>query len=339
MSLELHTPLLGEAPNAGEPFVISLPLTVHEPMLFAPDLQFVLEEAASGAIAWIGRLGDEVRIPWLPRGTWFVRWLTPALALAAGRYRAHAVAIGAHGERAESATEFELGGGVDGGTLSGAWQVEAAEDSPALEGLSWRRHGDDDFARRFDAAPEKIVGQLLVDASELQGRVLEIGCGDGVLALGLALRCRPLALVGVDFGEDWQQLPSILAAEHVPADAMPDSLSFQRVDQGPLPFADGSFDAVVCWGPLGALDDAGADTLRDAHRLLADGGILCLHTRAEHAPISALERTLRALGFEPSRVAMRCRSSIEYSAQTRDRSIPDLAIGEVFTSWRKRGNP
>lgn len=337
MSLELHAPLLADSPSAGEPFVVSLPLVVHAPLIFEPNLQFVLEEAASGAVAWIGQMGDEVRIPWLPRGTWFVRWMTPSLALAAGRYRARAIAVGAHAERAESAIEFELGGGVECGALSGAWQVESAGDGAALDQLSWRRGAGDAFSRRFDHAAEKLSGELLLDAPQLRGRIVELGCGDGVLALGLALRCQPLALVAVDREPGWEGLDAELVRQHIPVDAVPECLSFHRADLGPLPFADGSFDLVLCWDGLAALDQGGEDTLREACRLLAEGGVLCLRCEAATVPVTALERSLRALGFEPWRVRMRCHSQIEYSAETRDRPIPDLAIGEVLTSWRKRG--
>jgi SAM-dependent methyltransferase len=335
MNLELHAPLLSDAPSAGETFVASLPLTVHAPLLFGPDVQFVLEEAASGAVAWIGRLGEEVGIGWLPRGTYFVRWMTPSLALAAGRYRARAIAIGAHGERAESALEFDLTGGVEGGPLSGAWQVEAAEGSPGLDGLSWRQHDGDTFAQRFDGAPQRIA-ELLNGADALQGRVLEIGCGDGVLALGLALRGRPAKLVAVDHDEAWSTLPATLAAQHIPADAVPDALAFQRVDAAALPFADASFDLVVCWDRLEALDGGGADMLGEAYRALADDGLLCLRTCAESMPVTALEARLRALRFEPLRVRLRCHGVIDYSADNRALAIPDLAIGEIATCWRKR---
>ncbi|HRQ63538.1 MAG TPA: class I SAM-dependent methyltransferase [Xanthomonadaceae bacterium] len=336
MSLELHAPLLSETPAAGEPFVVSLPLTVHAPMVFAPDLQLVLEEAATGAVAWIGRLGEEVRIGWLPRGTYFVRWMTPVLALAAGSYRVRATAIGAHGERAQTALEFALGGGLEGGPLSGAWQVEAAEDSPSLEGLSWRRRGDDAFAQRFDAAPERIAGQLLEGAEQLRRRVLEIGCGDGSLALGLALRCRPQHLIAVDREDAWRDLPARMEAEHIPVDALPATLAFECIDGSGLPFADRSLDVAICWDRLEALEAGGSETLREIRRVLVPDGLVCLRTDTGTVGVTALEGALRALGFEPWRVGVRCRDVVEYTAASRDLPIPDLAIGELCTSWRKR---
>jgi SAM-dependent methyltransferase len=335
MSLELHTPLLGEA-VAGEPFVASIPLTVHAPLLLAPDLQLVLEESASGAVAWIGRLGEEVQPQWLPRGTYFVRWLSPALALAAGRYRLRAVAIGAHAERAEASVEFELTGSLEGGPLSGAWQLESAEDSPPLEGLSWRHGSADAFAERFDRAPEQIITRLLRDAPQLGGRVLELGCGDGDLALGLALRCRPVSYLALDREAGRDRLEALLPAQHIPLDAIPATLRFERLAGGSLPLADGGIDLALCWARLGDLESGGDDMLRELRRVLAADGLLCLQTRAAEIAPSVLEQRLRQLDFEPVRACVRCESMVDYDDDSRERPLADLALTELRSLWRKR---
>jgi SAM-dependent methyltransferase len=334
MRLSLHPPLIADAAIAGEPFVVSLPLAVEAPLAFAPDLQLVLEEAASDAVAWIGRLGEEVRLPWLPRGTWFVRWLTPSLALAAGRYRIRAVAVDAGGARSETAAEFDVGGGIEAGALSGAWQLEAAGDAPPLESLAWRHPGEG-FSMRFDTLAERILGELLADASELRGRVLEIGCGDGVLALSLALRCAPQRLLALDAGRGYEALPALLAAQGLPPDCVPESLEFAPLAGTALPAPDAAFDLVLCLDGLPALAAGGDALLAEAVRVLAPGGLLCLHTRAATAPIGPLERHLRGLGLTPVRAALQCRNVVTYGPGQQDIPIPDLALGEICTVWRK----
>jgi SAM-dependent methyltransferase len=334
MRLSLHPPLIADAAVAGEPFVVSLPLVVEAPLVFALDLQLVLEEAASGAVAWIGRLGEELRLPWLPRGTWFVRWLTPALALAAGRYRIRAVAVAAGGARSETAAEFDVGGGIEAGALSGAWQLEGASDSPPLETLAWRRPGHP-FSARFDALAERVLDELLPDAPELRGRVLELGCGDGVLALSLALRCAPRRLLALDAGRGYEALPALLAAQGLPPDCVPEPLEFAPLAGTALPAPDAAFDLVLCLDGLPALATGGEALLAEAVRVLAPGGLLCLQTRAATAPIGPLERCLRGLGLRPERAALACRSVVGFGPGQQHLPIPDLALGEICTVWRR----
>lgn len=75
----------------------------------------------------------------------------------------------------------------------------------------------------------RVLGRCLAELIPTGARVLDVGCGDGLLTSFLA-RSRPdLQLVGVD----------VLVREgaHVPVD---------RFDGRTLPYPDGSFDAVLC---------------------------------------------------------------------------------------------
>jgi SAM-dependent methyltransferase len=95
--------------------------------------------------------------------------------------------------------------------------------------------------------------------------VLDIGCGEGALRAALPARRRP-GLVGLDASR------TMLAAHPPPV---------VQADAGALPFAPGSFAAAVAVNLLDHLA-APAVALREAHRVLADGGLLVVATASRH---------------------------------------------------------
>lgn len=99
--------------------------------------------------------------------------------------------------------------------------------------------------------------------------VLEIGCGSGGPALFLA-RTTGARIVGVDINEHGVAQANRLAEEQ----QLAESARFEQIDAGePLPFADESFDAVVCIDAINHLPDRLA-ALREWRRLLKPGGRL-----------------------------------------------------------------
>jgi hypothetical protein len=54
--------------------------------------------------------------------------------------------------------------------------------------------------------------------------------------------------------------------------------------------------------------------------------------------VADFERELRALGFEPWRVALRSSDLIEYTDELQDYSMLDLATAELYLScWNRKG--
>lgn len=104
-----------------------------------------------------------------------------------------------------------------------------------------------------------------------KGRVLDVGCGPGHLALQLVAISSKVEVVGVDLS---QQMLAI-AEEHRVVSSHADQVRFQLADAKALPFEDGSFDAVCCKSTLHHIPDP-SRLLSEIWRLRADGGALLI---------------------------------------------------------------
>jgi ubiquinone/menaquinone biosynthesis C-methylase UbiE len=92
-------------------------------------------------------------------------------------------------------------------------------------------------------------------------RILDVGCGTGLLAARIPRELGGAAVVGCDFSRGMLRR----AATHAPA------LAWVQGDAQRLPFRGGSFDAVVSTESFHWFPDPAA-TLAEFHRALAPGG-------------------------------------------------------------------
>jgi ubiquinone/menaquinone biosynthesis C-methylase UbiE len=121
-------------------------------------------------------------------------------------------------------------------------------------------------------------------------RILDLGCGTGIVARVLRERLGGAAsIVGVD-----ARLPMVEKAR-----AMEPELDWRVGDAGALPFADGSFDLVLCQEMLFASDRMAA--LGEVRRVLSPGGrfIVSVWQRRSEPTFdsTALARALTDAGF------------------------------------------
>jgi len=123
--------------------------------------------------------------------------------------------------------------------------------------------GDSVYNAHYD---RPAVLALLGDVAGL--RILDAGCGPGLYAEELL--ARGADVVAVDASPPMVEL----AARRLGSRA-----ASHRVDlNGPLPFADGEFDVVLCALVIHHVDDR-TTTLRELHRVLRPGGGLVLSTQ------------------------------------------------------------
>jgi ubiquinone/menaquinone biosynthesis C-methylase UbiE len=99
-------------------------------------------------------------------------------------------------------------------------------------------------------------------------RVLEVGCGTGVLTRRLARWPNVDSVVGVDVA------PSLLDRARVLCAALP-NVAFQDGDATALPFADATFDVVVLDSTLSHVPDA-ERAVAEAARVLRPNGVLAV---------------------------------------------------------------
>lgn len=371
-------------------------LRVEAPVVFLPGLRLRVEGA--GEVAADSR--DTHYLGWLPRGSYRVRAFLPG-SLGAGAHRFSLEAV--HREAMADAAAAKLEGAF---TLAGpaaapadglAWSFETVAPGVAIENLSWKRGHEDWFFRHFDHAAATVVSYMLADSPKLRGRILDVGCGDGITALGVALRTGCEELVAIDPFRGFDRLPEILRANHLPADAIPKRVKYLGEDANFLPFADDSFDVVISWAAVEHFAGGYLQALREMKRVLRPGGLLFIHpglyycnaghhlaeystepffhlrksrdeiraivfgakpryedragetpTPAQHwqwfnelnpITVTRFEQELRALEFEPWRVAIRTEGLVEYTPETLPYPMQDLATNELYVSCVNRKRP
>lgn len=371
-------------------------LRVEAPVVFLPGLRLRVEGA--GEVAADSR--DTHYLGWLPRGSYRVRAFLPG-SLGAGAHRFSLEAV--HREAMADAVAAKLEGAF---TLAGpaaapadglAWSFETVAPGVAIENLSWKRGHEDWFFRHFDHAAATVVSYMLADSPKLRGRILDVGCGDGITALGVALRTGCEELVAIDPFRGFDRLPEILRANHLPADAIPKRVKYLGEDANFLPFADDSFDVVISWAAVEHFAGGYLQALREMKRVLRPGGLLFIHpglyycnaghhlaeystepffhlrksrdeiraivfgakpryedragetpTPAQHwqwfnelnpITVTRFEQELRALEFEPWRVAIRTEGLVEYTPETLAYPMQDLATNELYVSCVNRKRP
>jgi SAM-dependent methyltransferase len=153
----------------------------------------------------------------------------------------------------------------------------ALDGDPDPAQLSWRRGHSDWFFRHFDHAGPTIGSYFFKDSELLRGRVLDVGCGDGITDLALYLRYQPEQLVGVDPFRGYERLASVASAQGIPMDPWPAGLQFSDADANFLPFADDSFDVVISWGSLEHIAGGYLQALREIKRVLRPDGLFFVH--------------------------------------------------------------
>jgi ubiquinone/menaquinone biosynthesis C-methylase UbiE len=112
--------------------------------------------------------------------------------------------------------------------------------------------------RRFETSARAVFGRVPAG-----GRVLEVAPGPGYLAIEIAKSGRRVA--AIDISESSVRI----ARDNAPAARV--DIDIRHVDPAAMPFADRSFDFVVCMAAFKNLSDP-VGALDEIHRVLVPGG-------------------------------------------------------------------
>lgn len=147
-----------------------------------------------------------------------------------------------------------------------------------IRGLGSRNDPERDwFIEHYYEASEKIKNCLAVSGFSLKDKaVADIGCGDGIMALGAARALEPKRIVGFDINPVDSSLLLARAQRFIsPQARIPEWLTFRQSAPTRLPAEDGEFDAIYCWSVFEHVADA-EGLLREMRRILRPSGPLML---------------------------------------------------------------
>ena len=264
--------------------VVSAGIRQTSAVIFQPDVQIqVLPADAEDVLHSCDFSASPLTVPWLPRGDYRIQCHLHDLVLAPGNYRLRFIVFSSIGGEqtaaAEDSVSFTLEEPVPSrGLAQPAWSLQSEAGTTAVEELGWNRGHEDWFFRHFDHAALVVTDYLLKKHPLLKGRILDVGCGDGLIDLGIFLRAQPEEMVGIDPFCGFERLPEVIAANHLPPDVLDDHrLEFRKEDGNSLPWPDDRFDVVISWGSLEHIAGGYRQTLLEIRRVLKPGGLFFVH--------------------------------------------------------------
>lgn len=128
------------------------------------------------------------------------------------------------------------------------------------------------FWDHYDQAAGEIVEFCAATGVELAGRqIADIGCGDGILTLGLCRRAHPRRLVGFDIvPTNTKHLVTRARAEGV-GSSLPPELEFRASERSGIPAEDHEFDFAYSWSAFEHIEEP-VSVLTEIRRILRPGG-------------------------------------------------------------------
>ena len=192
----------------------------------------------------------------------------------------------------------------------------------AMEGpiASWSAKNTARDQRRF-----KDTARALAERVRPGGRILEVAPGPGYLAIELARR--GFAVTAMDISRSFVRIARENAAEAGL------TVTVEQGNASAMPFADGSFDAVVCMAAFKNFSDP-VGAINEMHRVLKPGGtasIYDLRKDAASADIAAAVRDMHLSTWNALVTRFIFRFGLLKAAYTRDQ-LEGMSAGSRFGS-------
>lgn len=132
------------------------------------------------------------------------------------------------------------------------------------------------FSQKGGKLQEKFYNLIIQNlGKDVKGRILDIGSGNGVLAVKLALRHREVEVTGMDYwGKDWEYSKGV-CEKNAQAAKVEDRVHFQKGDAAKLDFADDTFDGAISNLTFHEVKSAvdKKTVVQEALRVTKDGGV------------------------------------------------------------------
>lgn len=156
--------------------------------------------------------------------------------------------------------------------ISDSWP--AGQDQP----LKWfpEHQREQWFREHYDSAAAQVIDFFAAEDVSLTGRkVADIGCGDGIIDLGVTKKAKPESLVGFDLRLTDRRMLRRLANQQGVAGPIPNSLEFRESKNGVLSAPDGAFDYAFSWSVFEHVEEP-ISLLREVRRILSPQGALMI---------------------------------------------------------------
>lgn len=127
----------------------------------------------------------------------------------------------------------------------------------------------------YKSAPQQVEDFFAGDGISLKGlTLLDVGCGDGILSLGLLEKTGADRVIGVDLVDvDRDELKSIAARNGISEIPTEERLQFNRSTPSSIPLETSSVDVVISWSVFEHVDDL-ASLWSEIRRVLKPGGLI-----------------------------------------------------------------
>jgi len=264
---------------------------IHTGILFDLDFQLNIFDDKTGENVYSSSIMQRGQdIAWLPRGQYHIEVQVTDSFLPQGDYELKLSIWSKTNNKPvfedECTCTLSCGASDSRSNEKPNWQLRALPGTVPLHRLSWSRGHEDWFFRHFDHAARVIINMLLGNSELLRGRVLDVGCGDGIIDLGVMHRCQPELLVGIDPFKGYERLPEIAAENHLPVSLLEDErLQFRSDDGNAIDFPDDSFDVVLSWGSLEHIAGGYSKVLEEIRRVLKPDGLFFVHPGLYFGPL------------------------------------------------------
>jgi len=141
--------------------------------------------------------------------------------------------------------------------------------TPPLTAQNW-------FNQHYEEAAGEVIRLFAGADISLEGkRVADVGCGDGIIDLGVARAAHPAQLTGFDLNRtDTDHLLRTAHSAGV-SGPLPECLEFRTCEEERLPAEDDSFDFMFSWSAFEHIAKP-IEVIREMRRILRPEGVLMI---------------------------------------------------------------